>query len=122
MKRIVAIWLATLALVVVSQTSAYAVGRHADRIAARHAQTMPWHGPYYNTAWGVPVALIVPPTAQMQVNWGWGVSQTTMTPIYHQFDRRYPGELEGGGYPFAATPNWPSHTSQFGVYYVRGPY
>lgn len=122
MKTLVAICVASLALAIAVPQPARAAAGIADRLAARHAQTMPWHGPYYHTAWGVPVALVVPPTAHMQVNWGWGVSQSTVTPIYHQFSRNYPGEFEGPGYPFAATPHWPSHTSQFGVYYVRGPY
>ena len=101
----------------------HVVAGHADVVAARHAQTLSWHGPYSNPWWGGPVALVVPPTAHMQMNWGWGVSQSTMTPIYHQFGRRYPGDIEGGaGYGCIPTPNVPSHTSQFGVYYVRGPY
>ena len=28
----------------------------------------------------------------------------------------------GGGGVFKATPHWPSHTDQFGVYPVRGPW
>ena len=94
----------------------------ADINAARHAQGMSWHGAYYNTARGVPVALVVPPTAHMQTNWGWGVSQDTVTPIYHQFRRPYYGDMEHGGGLFRPTPRWPSHTRQFGVYYIRGPY
>jgi hypothetical protein len=96
----------------------------ADRIATRHAQTLPWHGPYYHTQWGNHVALIVPPTARTQVNWGWGVTQSSMTPLYHQYSRLYPGETgyTVGGDQCLPTPQWPSHTSQFGVYYVRGPW
>ena len=45
-----------------------------------------------------------------------------MTPIYHQFRRSYPGPFAGGGQGFYPTPTWPSHTDQFGVYYVRGPW
>ena len=101
----------------------------ADCIAARWAMSQSWHAGYYHTGWGAPVALIVPPTARMQTRMGWGVSQTTMTPIYHQFKRPYPGAI--GAYPMAMpgmplplypTPRWPSHTDQFGVYYVRGPW
>lgn len=100
------------------------VATHADVTAARHAQTMSWHGPYAHTWFGTPVALVVPPTAHMETNWGWGVSQGSMTPIYHQFSRRFPGDMAAGatGYGFLRTPLWPSHTSQFGVYYGRGPY
>ena len=103
-------------------SEAQAVRRHADRVAARHASGMSWHGPYYNTDYGVPVALVVPPTAHMQTRWGWGVSQGTMTPIYHQFRRPYPGAMEFGGSEMYPTPSHPSHTDQFGVYYIRGPW
>jgi hypothetical protein len=109
-----------LAVFVIFESAAEAA--HPDRVALRHAQTMPWHGSYYHTGWGQPVALVVPPTAHMQVNWGWGVSQSTMTPIYHQFHRNYPGNMGASGYSFQPTPRWPSNTNQFGVYYVRGPY
>ncbi|QDU95036.1 hypothetical protein [Lignipirellula cremea] len=84
----------------------------------------PWHGHYYHTDYGRPLALVVPPTASMQTKWSWGVGNTTSTPIYHQFSRQYPG---GGpfipqGAGFMPTPQWPSHTDQFGVYYMRGPW
>ena len=57
----------------------------------------------------------------MQTSMGWGVTQTEMRPIYHQFARPYPGDGAGQGVGFLSTPRWPSHTDQFGVYYVRGP-
>jgi hypothetical protein len=101
---------------------AQAEGRLIDRLAARHARGMSWHAPYIHTATGAPVALIVPPTAHMQTAHSWGVAQNTMTPIYHQFRRSHPGEYEMGGGQFNHTPRWPSHTDQFGVYYIRGPY
>ena len=95
----------------------------ADRVAAWHAAQMPWHGPYYYTAWGYPASLVVPPTANMQSSYSWGVAQTEMRPIYHQFERPFPGYAPGGSfYPLLPTPAWPSHTDQFGVYYNRGPW
>jgi hypothetical protein len=102
-----------------AQTTAHDYG---NRMAMRHARTLPWHGNYYHTAYGAPIGLVVPPTARMQTKMGWGVSQSEMVPIYHQAQRAYPGEFGGPGTPFSATPNWPSHTDQFGVYYVRGPW
>ena len=81
----------------------------------------PWHGNYWHTAWGQPVALVVPPTAEMQTHYNWGVCGTRVTRIYNQFGYDYPGPY-GGGMPFLPTPNWPSSTDQFGVYYVRGPW
>ncbi len=82
---------------------------------------MPWHNAYYDPAVGVPMALVVPPTAEFQSNYGWGVGGTRTSRIYHQFGRSYPGD--GGSYGgFTPTPNIPSDTQQFGVYYVRGPW
>jgi hypothetical protein len=95
---------------------------HPNRVAMRFARTMSWHGNYYHTAYGYPLGLVVPPTANMQTRMGWGVTQNEMVPIYHQFQRRYPGYDGGSIGLFAPTPHWPSHTDQFGVYYVRGPW
>lgn len=88
-------------------------------IADQRAAWYPWHGGYRHTAWGAPVALVVPPTAEFHTEYGWGVTNTRVVPIYHQFKRPYYG---GAGGPFANTPFWPSDTTQFGVYYVRGPW
>ncbi len=86
------------------------------------AQNRPWHGPYYNMNYGQPLALVVPPTAHMRQTYSWGVSQNLMYPIHHQFGRSAssPGAAPFG--QFHATPPWPSHTDQFGTYYVRGPW
>ena len=94
----------------------------ADRLARYYASQRPWHGDYAYTPWGTPVALVVPPNSKMHTSWSWGVAQTEMVPIYHQFFRDYPGEIGPTGYPYYATPYWPSHTDQFGVYPVRGPW
>jgi hypothetical protein len=96
----------------------------ADWIAQQRAATKSWHAGYYHTQWGGPVALMVPPTVRTQTRWGWGVAQTTVEPLYHQFKRPYPGPVGAAGpvAPLLPTPRWPSHTDQFGVYYVRGPW
>jgi len=82
----------------------------------------PWHGGYYNQVYGQPLALVVPPTVHMRQNLSWGVSQNLMYPVHHQFGRsaNSPGVARQGS--FRPTPGWPSHTDQFGVYYVRGPW
>lgn len=105
------------------------IDRHAkaDWMAAQQAATRSWHAGYYHTQWGVPLALMAPPHARMQTRWGWGVAQSTMLPLYHQYKRPYPGSMAAGetgaGYgPLQPTPRWPSHTDQFGVYYIRGPW
>ena len=93
---------------------------HGDYRARTRSQSQPWHGGYYYLQTGQPTALVVPPNANMQQNYSWGVSQNTMTPIYSQFGRGAP--IGGGGGTFQATPVWPSHTEQFGVYPVRAPW
>jgi hypothetical protein len=86
------------------------------------AMDRPWHGNYYHQMYGQPLALVVPPLAHMRQTLSWGVSQNLMYPIHHQFGRsaNSPGVAPAGS--FYATPPWPSHTDQFGVYYVRGPW
>jgi hypothetical protein len=92
------------------------------KIAYKRSLGVPWHGGYYHTDFGMPVALVVPPTAEVQTHWGWGVGNYRITTILHQFERNWPGP----GYYYPAqmrpTPYWPSDTDQFGVYYVRGPW
>ncbi|HUY36799.1 MAG TPA: hypothetical protein VMV69_28960 [Pirellulales bacterium] len=94
----------------------------ANCLAQQHSATAPWHGDYYDMMWGEPVALVVPPTADVQTHWNWGVGQTAITPIWHQYRRAYPGPFVPGVKGFLPTPRWPSSTDQFGVYYVRGPW
>ena len=79
-----------------------------------------WHANYVYTPYGVPTALVVPPTANLQTNWSWGAPSSRISRIDHQFTRNYSGM--GGGGPFYHTPHWPQDTAQFGVYYVRGPW
>ena len=81
-----------------------------------------WHQGYYHTAWGMPLALVVPPTASYQTNWGWGVGNTRVTPICPQFSRNWAGPGSYDRRTFNATPPWPSDTTQSGVNYVRGPW
>lgn len=89
--------------------------------AYSQADGTPWHGNYYDAAWGAPVALVVPPTAENQAHLGSGVGATRVTRIQHQFGPGYPMQGERGG-PFYPTPAWPNSTDQFGDYYIRGPW
>jgi len=103
--------------------NAAAVFNQAGVRAANASVQYPWHCNYYHMEWGSPVALVVPPTAERSFNNGWGVGNTRLTRNWHQFGRPYPGDGAGAiGRSFQATPPWPSDTSQFGVYYVRGPW
>jgi hypothetical protein len=87
----------------------------------QRAQWYNWNRNYAYTDYGQPVALVVPPTANLQTNWGWGVASSRISRLDHQFHRNFPGEGQFGG-PYRPTPVWPSDTTQFGVYYVRGPW
>jgi hypothetical protein len=96
-------------------------GPHANRVSERFAAVSPWHGGYYHWQYLQPLALVVPPTANTRGSLSWGVGQTEVNNIHHQFKRSYPG-FGGDFSQFRAKPYWPSHTDQFGVYYIRGPW
>ena len=100
-------------------------GQHGSikgRVAARQAATMPWHGYHYKPEWGMPLALVAPPTAEAQTHWGWGVGNTRITPIRHQYHRNWAGPGVYSRRAYRPTPPWPSDTDQMGVYYIRGPW
>ncbi len=124
MKKLLLCLILAATALIFAPRDAYAGGRRAtaNRWGERFARTTPWHGQYYYAPWGAPTALVVPPVSNMQTSLSWGVSQTSMMPIYHQFSRPYPGDGAGTGVGFQPTPRWPSHTDQFGIYYVRGPW
>ena len=71
-----------------------------------------------------PVALVVPPTAEFQTNYSWGVPASRISPIDAQFSRRYPDQApeSSARNGFCRHRYSPSDTNQFGVYYVRGPW
>jgi hypothetical protein len=89
--------------------------------ASKRADRYNWHANYAHSAYGQPLALVVPPTAQLQTDWSWGAPSTRISRIDHQFGRDYPGPGPFGG-SFRNTPAWPGDTAQFGVYNVRGPW
>jgi hypothetical protein len=88
------------------------------------SQGKSWHSAWYDPAEGRPIALVVPPTAEFQTQYGWGVPSSRVAPLYHQFRRPYPGPgaVAGGSGGFLPTPRLPSDTVQFGVNAVRGPW
>jgi hypothetical protein len=93
-----------------------------DNVAYRFAQVYPWHGYHYHAVYRQPLALVVPPRAGNTSEYSWGVANTRITPIYHQFDWRMPYAAGYSGQVFAPPPPWPSSTTQFGVHYIRGPW
>lgn len=99
------------------------ISRHpiAAHRAAWRAQYYNWHGQYAHTAYGQPVALVVPPTARLHTNWSWGTGSSRVSRTDHQFGRNWPGPF-GGGEGLYRTPAWPADTHHFGVYHVRAPW
>lgn len=112
---------ATLAIAAMADTSAAAEARYLWP-KTRRAPMYNWHANYAHSAYGQPVALVVPPTAQLKTNWSWGAPSAHFSRIDHQFGRDYPGAGGFGGSGFNRTPRWPSDTHQFGAYYVRAPW
>lgn len=96
-------------------------GLHGDRCCCC-GHEYAWNGAFYDPTFGAPVALVIPPTAEMQTHLGWGVGATRITTNCPQFNRIYPGAGAFDRRAFLAAPPWPSSTDQFGVYYVRGPW
>jgi hypothetical protein len=94
---------------------------HYGHDARWRASLRPWHGRFYNVEYGAPVALVVPPTAELQTDYGWGVCSKRTTRINHQFQRPWP---DGRWTPYGFLPaaEYPSDTRQHGVYYIRGPW
>ncbi|MCA9138031.1 MAG: hypothetical protein KDB00_14765, partial [Planctomycetales bacterium] len=109
---------------VASQSDATAAGPRAwtQVWSQNFAMDRPWHGGYYHQSWGQPLAVVVPPNSHMQTSYSWGVSQNLSHPIHHQFGRSAPGMGAAPTGAFRPTPAWPSHTDQFGYYYIRSPW
>ncbi len=114
----------TMVIALAAADLAQAAGRNIfGCVACRRApSSASWHTGYYNPAWGMPVAVVVPPTAERQTNYGWGVGNTRTTRIDHQFGRNYPGPGYYSRGAFQPTPPWPSDTEQSGFNYIRGPW
>jgi len=124
MKRFLLLITLATTVLAAAAPSAQAIGpRRAARLGNYYASARPWHGEYAYTPMGEPVALVVPPHADTMASWSWGVTQSEIRPLYHQFGRSDPGgAFFGEVNPYLPTPRWPSHTDQFGVYPVRGPW
>ena len=56
-----------------------------------HRTPPAWHGYYYDPAWGMPVALVVPPCSCKQVNLGWGPGSARMDHVRAKFKHIWPG-------------------------------
>lgn len=120
MKRLVlcALWISTAALTALVLVDA--AGARERVVSRRAATTTSWQAGYADSAWGVPVAVVVPPTARFQTHYNAGVGGMQVTPICPQFQPGYPVPGQYG--PFQPVPPWPTSTDQLGFYYIRGPW
>ncbi|TWT46467.1 hypothetical protein [Botrimarina hoheduenensis] len=116
-QRLTAIGVALVGLSLATSAEAW----HPYTWPSQRAQNYNWNANYAHVQYGQPVALVVPPTATLQTQWGWGVGSSRISRLDHQFGRNYPGPGPHGG-PFQNTPAWPQDTVQFGAYHVRGPW
>jgi hypothetical protein len=96
-------------------------GQFRDRVAARRAASSSWHDFYYDPAWGMPAALVVPPTVKRQTNYSWGVGGTRVSRVPYQFSGQPIPPTAYDVHSYLPAPQWPSRTEQLGDYYVRGP-
>ena len=87
-----------------------------------HANATPWNGMYRHQASSTPLAVIVPPTAVTSRSWGWGVSKSVVTPLYHQYQLNAPNTQGASSGPYKTLPLFPSSSDQYGTYYIRGPW
>lgn len=110
---------ATVTVVLMASSAAQAEAPYLHPL--RRAELTNWHANYAHSEYGAPLALVVPPTAQLQTNWSWGAPSLSISRIDHQFGRNYNGPAPFGT-GFRRTPVWPSNTHQFGVYHVRAPW
>jgi len=72
-KHIAFLLVAAAVFAVFADTAGAFEGRLLGRRSAWMAQTYSWHGSYYDPAWGCPVTVLVPPNAEFQTNYGWGI-------------------------------------------------
>ena len=108
------------ALLTASRACAFDETHHGHNARYR-ASLRPWHGRWYNVQYGMPVAVVIPPTAELTTDYAWGSVSSRMTRNDHQFQRPWPNGT-WTPYGFLPTPAWPSNTRQFGYYYIRGPW
>ena len=122
LRKVLVLALALTALASAARVQAFDE-THYGHNARYRASLRPWHGRYYNVQYGQAVSVVIPPTAELTTDYGWGSVSSRMTRNDHQFQRPWPG---GAGrwtpYGFLPTPQIPSDTRQFGYYYIRGPW
>jgi hypothetical protein len=81
-----------------------------------------WQDGYYSAAWGMPMAVVVPPTARWQTDYSWAAGGMRISRIDANFQRQYPGPSSSYQMrSYLPAPPQPSDTRQTGYYNVRAP-
>jgi hypothetical protein len=120
LRKLIVVALAACALASAGRAFAFDETHHGHNARWR-ASLRPWHGRWYNVQYGQPVAVVIPPTAELTTDYAWGSVASRMTRNDHQFQRPWPNGY-WTPYGFMPTPAFPSDTRQFGYYYIRGPW
>ena len=115
----------TIGLVVLIAASLVAVfpTRGGELLHRSRRSAAQWNNTsYYDPAWGMPEAVVVPPTVRWQSNYAWGVGGSRLNRVGAQYQPEFPGpESAYNQRGYLPAPAQPSDTQQFGVNYVRGP-
>ena len=94
----------------------------AGEILHRGRHRTEWNTNFYDPAWGMPEAVVVPPTARRQSNYAWGAGGSRVTRVGAQYQAEVPGPASAYNQRnYLPAPPQPSDTQQLGVSYVRGP-
>ncbi|MGA2258257.1 MAG: hypothetical protein ABSG53_26625 [Thermoguttaceae bacterium] len=109
-----------LVILIVASLAALLPARAGEFLyRGRQAQ---WNTNYYDPAWGMPEALVVPPRVRWQSNYAWGVGGSRVDRIGARYQAEVPGpESAYNQRDYRPAPPQPTDTQQFGVNYVRGP-
>ena len=110
-------------VVLIAASLAAVLSARGGELLYRGRQQTEWNtNSYYDPAWGMPEALVVPPTVHWQSNYAWGVGGSRLTRIRARYQSEVPGpESSYNPRDYQPAPPQPSDTQQFGVNYVRGP-
>ena len=77
--------------ILIAATLAAALPTCAGELFHRGRNAPAWNTNYYDSAWGMPEALVVPPTVHWQSNYAWGVGGTRLTRVRRPISGRGSG-------------------------------
>ena len=93
---------ATVALACAGRAEAYDETHHGHNARYR-ASLRPWHGRWYNVQYGQPVAIVIPPTAEMSTDYAWGSVSSRMTRIISAYPLAMRARVSNGVVPVSSS-------------------